>query len=344
MTLESEILELWAGLFPVEGYKAGLSQCQGRLFHNTEASLYQAKADIARLQSRLDEVADPHLRTTAIKLLLCFQAQLEINFPADQVHDCADGVYVVLLKGDQGAPFVAKYLAEVEGALREETARWCNYDASLETRKLCLDSADYLRETLTILKGENPDLSAACNEIMDSLAAFEKLFVIPELQGDDFETFYTLLQRQNRAPQPTPEYPRLLSDLYDYPETAEEMHQKALDWLEAEMPRVKELANKIGLAYGLSEGATIEQVYAVMDEHNPVGVDALAEATSLIEVVNRYTAVHILGFGPEDRIVLERTPTYLEPLGTEGSLLSLNYLTASPKRICYITPSKNNRA
>jgi len=62
----------------------------------------------------------------------------------------------------------------------------------------------------------------------------------------------------------------------------------------------------------------------------------------MMEVANRYTAAHILEISPEDRVEIGRTPAYVEPLTTEGFLLSLDYLTPTPRRLCYVTPSKNS--
>jgi hypothetical protein len=173
------------------------------------------------------------------------------------------------------------------------------------------------------------------------LANYESLFSTAGLNNDDFAVVYAVLKRESRAPNPTPGYRRLLCDLYDFSETAEELRQRALDWLDAEMLLAKSLSANLTRAYGLSDEATVEQVYEVIDARNAVGPDVLAEARMMMEVTDKYTATHLLTIGPEDRIEIERTPLYLEPLGTEGSLLSLDYLTSKPKYLCYITSAKN---
>jgi hypothetical protein len=341
MTVESDIISLWGNLFPVSGYKAGLPQSRGKLFHPTAANLHQAKTDITQLEDRLGEITDTKLRLVASKLLRCFRAQFEFSLPPHALKTCADGIFTILLKGEQRGSFVAGYLAEVSYLLEEEIKRWRGYDTSAELRILSKNSISYLHEILTILQGENPDVSEACVAIHDLLAEYERLFETPGLDSRDFEKVYPWLRRVASAAQPTPNYRRLLQDLYDYPETAEELRQQALEWLEVEMPLVRELSIRLAHAYGLPDEVMVEQVLDVMDERNHVGPDVLAEARDMMTVANRYTAAHILKIGPEDQIEMKRTPPYIEPLITEGELLSLDYLTPAPRYLCYLTPSKN---
>lgn len=79
-----------------------------------------------------------------------------------------------------------------------------------------------------------------------------------------------------------------------------------------------------------------------MGQRYAVGDDVLNEARELMEVVNRYTAAYILSIGPENQIVMDATPRYLEPLVTGGQQVSLNSLTSEPLQFCYITPGKNH--
>ena len=342
MTLESDIITLWGNLFPVDGYKAGLSQCRGKLFHPTDDNLHQAGADITALEARLDEIADPDLRTTAGKLLRCFQAHLDFRIPPRNVRTCADGVYAILLKKDQRAPFAPAYLEEVACMVREEVAHWRDdEDTSAGLRLLARRSADYLRDTLAVLRSENSALAGTCDTILNTLADYENLFATPGLDGDEFAPVYNWLQQNARPAQPTHGYRSILREMYDYPESAEELRQQALDWLDVEMPLVRALATELAHDYGLPERATIEQVIETMDQRNAVGPDVMTEAEEMMAVANAYTALHLLEIGPEDQIEMKQTPAYLEPLGTEGSLLSLDYLTPEPRFICYLTPSKN---
>jgi hypothetical protein len=101
MSISDEIIALWAELFPIAGYMAGLPQCKGRLFHPSDANLRRASADIAGLEARLDEISAPDLRTAASKLLRCFQAQLDSRLPPHGVGTCARGIFITLFKGEQ---------------------------------------------------------------------------------------------------------------------------------------------------------------------------------------------------------------------------------------------------
>ncbi len=341
MTLENDIVNLWSDLFPIEAYKAGFPQCQGRLFQHSDENIRRVQANITALQSRLDEISEADLHFTADKLLRCFRTQMEFSLPPSRVYDCAEGVYAILLKGDQGAAFIPAFLADAARLVQEETTRWRDCAVSVELRKLALNSAVYLQDTLNIMGSENPDVSDACHSILLALENYTALFNLPGLERNDFESLYPLLQRHQSSPRALPEYPRLLRDLYDYPETAGEIRQKGLDWLEAEMPLVREIAGRVAQIYNLPADAQIEQVHKIMNERNKVGADSLAESRQMMEITDRYTIQHILELRPEDQVEMEATPGYLEPLGTEGSLLSLDYLTAKPRRICYITPTKN---
>ena len=126
MSLTEDILQIWADLFPIQGYAAGLSSCQGRILLPTPENKQVALEHINAAEQRLGESADPDLQATAAKLLFCFRINLELESyrPHQAVNTCAEGIRYILLKKEQQAPFVAEYLENLRQILKLEIKRW----------------------------------------------------------------------------------------------------------------------------------------------------------------------------------------------------------------------------
>jgi hypothetical protein len=340
MKLADEIIALWADIFPVHGYIAGLEEAKGKLFFNTAESRKAAFGKIEALEQRLGEIDDENLRATAAKLLRAFRASLAYVYPHSEVETCAWGLFVIMLKKDFQAPFIPEYLRNVEQMLAMEIEKWRGHEVPIELRKLCVDNADFLLATLDILRQQNEEVAGPCQTAKEQLAVYRSLFHTDDIDSRDFGTTLALLRKESTGLRVTEGYDEILRDLYDFPETAEELRAQALDWLAEEMPLLKASADRLAEEYGLGE-STAEEVYAEMIRRHPVSEDVIGQAYQLMDVANRYTVEHILDIGPEDEVHIERTPDYLEPLGTSAMCAWMDELTDSIKIICYITPSRN---
>ncbi len=340
MKLADEIVTLWGELFPVTGYVAGLEEAKGKLFFNTAENRTAAFERTAALERRLEEVADENLRATAGKVLRCFRAALTYTYPHSEVETCAWGLFAIMLKEDVRAPFVVEYVVNVEQMLAMEIERWQGQEVPIELRKLCVDNADFLLATLDILQEQNEALGAHCVAAKKQLAAYRSLFYMDDIESHSFDTTLALLRKESAGPRATDGYEEILRDLYDFPETPEELRALALDWLGDEVPLLKATAERLAETYGLGE-STVEEVYAEMIRRHPVSEDVMGQAHQLMGVANGYVAEHILAIGPQDQVDIQQMPVYLESLGTSAMCLSMNELTEAPKIICYITPSRN---
>ena len=337
-----EIIALWAELFPVHGYIAGLEEARGKLFFNTPDNRKAAFDRIEALEQRVGEIEDENLSAAGGKLLRCFRAALTYVYPHSDVERCAWGLFVTMLKEDFQAPFVPQYVGNVEQMLAMEVEKWRGQEVPIELRKLCVDNADFLLATLDILREQNEALTQLCEAAKRQLAAYRSLFYAEDIDNRDFDTTLALLRKESTGARVTEGYEEILRDLYDFPETAGELRTLALDWLGEEMPLLKASADKLAERYGMGMGgSTVEEVYAEMIRRHPVSEDVIGQAHQLMEVANRYTAEHILGIGPEDQVDIQRMPVYLEPLGTSAMCQWMDELTEAIKIICYITPSRN---
>lgn len=232
MSLTEEIVQIWADLFPVQGYAAGLSSCQGRIFHLLSENVQAALARIEAAEQRIDEIIDPDLKMTAVKLLQCFRTGLEVEAsrPYQALNTCADGVRYILLKKDQQAAFVGEYLESVRQVLELEVKRWQGLSFPIKLRKLCIDDANYLLATLTILQQANTAVAVQHESLTKLIADYKSLFMSDDIETQDFAALFALLRGESSGPRQTVGYERLLKDLYDYPETARELRQRYRRW------------------------------------------------------------------------------------------------------------------
>ncbi|HEX3047314.1 MAG TPA: hypothetical protein VHY08_21355, partial [Bacillota bacterium] len=159
--LIDDIINFWAYLNPVAGYTSGYMNELNKLFFQTPPATQAAYNQITTLNARLGEITDDKLRVTAGAVLTSLKTQLDLSRPSGAgpsgtgmsgIWVSADGVFYILLKGDDGKPFVPAYLDQVLQMVIFETKRWSGKNFTIEVRKECLNTVDYLRGTLASMQ------------------------------------------------------------------------------------------------------------------------------------------------------------------------------------------------
>jgi len=347
MNVVEQVIALWARLYPVRSYTSGLSTELTHPGAETPEFVQSAFAEIDALEDKLQGITDPDQRFTAQRLLVSFRTSLRFPQPSQGIHTCGDGAFYILLKGDQQAPWVATYLESVSEVIAFETRRWKDEHFSLEIKKTCLNSADYLTACADSIRKQNlhgPTIQAACKRLRSQVGKYKALFRAPGLETQDVTALLALFATQDQAPHRTPGYPEVLADLYnlssDASTVAPTIKKRAQQWLAQDMVIVSQLTQEIAPQLGSPHDIGTQALWDAIGVRYAVP-DVMPLAHQVATVCNEFAAVHLLDFSSSETVLLQETPSYMTPLITGGQDLAIDYLTDQPKSHLYLTPEKN---
>lgn len=330
---------LWEFVYPELAYKSGISRAAGRFFVRSDAAIEEVHKSYAEIEASLETLSDGDLRATARKLARACRRRVNHALPDTVIAAAAWGLYTIILKGDSDKPFVATYLQEVANALRVDAVQWEGRKIRIEAKRHLYNSIVFLQAVLQEASQSNTNTLPLAESVSSLLTPYKDMYKEDGIETDDVGDLLSLFKQHAGAPALLQEYGGLLEDLYDFPWTPDQMHALALAWLVDELPRINHLVQRLAERYGC--GADFEAVYSEMCAHNDIKQDVIREAVRVTTAMNAYTAEKWLELTPEDQVEITPTPDYWEELSTEGSVVSFDQLTDSPRHVCFLTPSKN---
>lgn len=347
----ARIVDLWSDMNPVAGYTGGRRQTLTTLFEASARHVEAMRGRIAGLRTELEGIADPSLRFTAAAVLTSLRTQLDLARPSGAgpsgtgmggVWAAADGVFYLMLKGQDKEAWVGTYLDAVLSAVRFETRKWWGQDFTIEVRRECLDTASYLRGTLDALVSLRADLAPQCDVISKALADYVALFAVPGLDSDDFATCWPIFRQWDAITGPTAArgYPACLTDYYQLDETAAEIEAMAQGWLDLDLPVAISISQQVSRLPFVGRQGSLQEVWDAVTKR--YSVDFGACMNDVVKACNDYGARYLIAWKPGDEVLFGPTPDYLVNLVTGGEDFAVNYLD---KRRAYsqlyLTAAKN---
>lgn len=346
-----EIVALWSDVNPVVGYTSGyLSELTMLLFQTPEKldALYQR---IDYLMGQLGDITDPAQRETAAAILVTQKTQLQLARPsgagpsgtgAGGVYAAADGIFYLLLKGDQEKPWVPGYLEVVREMIVFEAERWANGSYTAEIRKECLNTVDYVQGNLAAIQKALPSVADQVRGIEKALDRYRQIFFSPALASDEFKVFWPALQEGDAQTGPVQAegYPGTLKNYYTLQLDEEDVALKARSWLQLDMPVTLDLAQRIAPLVGVSSDSSLQVVWDAMSSKYSVDF-TVEEMQRVLKACNDFGQRYIIGFTAADKVLFDPTPDYLVNLVTGGEDFAVDYLTSQPYSQLYLTASKN---
>jgi hypothetical protein len=351
-SLIDDIIDFWAYLNPVAGYTGGHLPELKELFFQDTAATEDALSRITRLSARLKEITDQNIRETAGAVLTSLKTQIELSRPSGAgpsgtgmggIWCSADGIFYILLKNDAEKPFVQDYLENVLKMVVFETERWGKTDFTIEVRKECLNTADYLEGTLSSLKKQQPGTAEKVDEILARLKNYRGLFYVEGIDSPDFATYWPIFTEwdKKQGPAPAPGYPDCLKSYYQLTESAGEIENLATGWLQLDLPVTIDIAMRIAEKIGIQPPYSLESIWGKVSKK--YGIDFNPQ---MIEKVTRicdaFGGKYIISHTPEDVVKFDPTPDYLVNLVTGGEDFAVNYLLPDKAYSqLYLTSAKN---
>ncbi|UCG68766.1 MAG: hypothetical protein JSV09_13320, partial [Thermoplasmata archaeon] len=131
-------------------------------------------------------------------------------------------------------------------------------------------------------------------------------------------------------------YHQLIKELYDYIESPEEIEEKAMSWLNAELPRLWDTTKELAIIYG------IEPNIDTMD--NEIGIrsvvgksELMAFIKNLREKAKEVMESRLVRVNPKYKTKVLKTPDYLVNFIPTAAMTMFDSLTEQPFNIFFVT-------
>ena len=330
---EERIVSFWKELFPSSAYLLGFDDYAGQLFIPTDSNLMRARRRLRRLKR---QTADEVER----KVLDSLEADLLFREPSRPIDKITDAVFAHLVKEGVRVDHMHSLLSQASRSLTVLRKRYKSVKLLPTVRMLALYRCNGLDSILdTVEKQSNSTkLRRAVKVAKKGLAQLKRTLAVKGFTDGAFEEVMLILEEQGQEMGRRRFYRVALRKGYDYSETPDELEQRALRWLRAEMPRFREVVNRIAKACGCSEDP--EAVSEAIQRRRPLRPRQLVRLTKKVRgIVQRLVGQSLVGINPQYRTDVVETPIYLSGTIPTGAAQFFNTFS-DPFQYFFVTTEK----
>ncbi len=165
---------------------------------------------------------------------------------------------------------------------------------------------------------------------------YRKLYAVKGIKKGDFDEIYPIIKKQRGKVKHKTIYPKILGDLWGYPETFKEIEEKGKQWLKKELPLLQKITRALAKSYNVKPNVEIVEKELGKRKGIPRQT-ALQFVKQTRSVTKRVFEKNIIKITPKyDTRVIE-TPPYLVNLIPSAAMLPFDSLTDNPFNIFFIT-------
>jgi len=327
---EEKIFKIWKALNPSSAFTSGLNHYAGKLFVHTEENERRMLKEIAKLKTQTKGEVQK-------KLLQCFETGLLFEEPHMVLENALSTYYAHLVKEGINAEHLLSLTSYASEALQASKRRLGGKRWPLEIRIItCYAGNSFLGILETIRKEtKNKQLREEVATLKKIVTGYLKAFYVKGVKDGTFEEVSPLLKEGGDIGRKK-EYPKLLKDLYDYPETADEIESKALKWLKEELPRLMEITEKLAKIYFVEPD--VERIADEMTKRQNVDKRRVIEFVSnMRKKLQKVVEICLVKITSTYDTRIVETPSYLASLFTKAASSSFDILTKKPFNLFFVT-------
>jgi hypothetical protein len=328
--LDKQILRHAKKTSPLGLFASGLKQYAGKVWLPTRQNERKALDEVERLlaKAKNDPVARKYLRAERRALL------------HEELHDIPGAVmnYLYnhfLIEGfnDRHIGTLAdggiKILDIKKGLLRKNWPTEIKVLAALS----CNGCLGVIATAKQNVKGSR--VKQKLDALTQKVKEWRDAINIPLKKGD-FSEVFPLLKKHGTGFRREKVYPRILKDSYDYVESAKDIENNALGWLEAELPRFRAIVAK--LASRLTVKNEPETVEEAMNKKFKIPAAKLIDTIRGVrDVLQDVAEEHWVRITPRYDVRVIETPKYLVPFMPTAAMSSFGTLTSKPFCVFFST-------
>jgi len=329
--IEKEIFEVWKEAYPNTAYTQGLENYAGRI-------LVPSEENLARLKKRIENLRKKTTDKGHVKFLNSIYMDLDFYEPYKLPSAATDAYFYHRVKEGIHVEHMKSLVASTCKALKQARIWLDKRKWPIEVRIITKQKTDGLIGVLNTIKNDTTDnsLKKELEEVIKEANEYLKAFPAEGIKEGDFTEIFPVLQRQGGDIGHKKVYPKILKDQFDYPETAEEIEEKALKWMKIWQPKLLETTKKLAAKYGIPP--SVDRVEEEMTKRRNVPrSQILTFVENFRTVAQKVFNKHIVRITPKYNTKIIETPQYLINFIPTGAASPLNQATEEPFNLFFIS-------
>jgi hypothetical protein len=333
-SLDDEILQLWKELSPSGAYTTGFEEFAGRLFIPSEENI---KSSIERVRA-LRRRAENDIQS---KVLDSMEVMLSFDEPQPVLDDIVSAIFNHLTKEGVNEKHLASLVADAIKAVDVTQKRFGKRDVPVAVKALTLYRLDGIIEILEAVRGQvkgREQLKKDCDRLEIKARKFVSLFELKGFGKGTFEEVEKVARREGPRFELGRErfYRVALENGMDYHETSDQLEEKALAWLEEELPRYRSVIARLAKEYRCE--ATPEQVEKHLVERAKLKPKDLLRITNAMrKIIQEFVNEDIVMINKKYKTKVIETPPYLSGMLPTGAASFFDTFTPKPFQLYFLT-------
>ncbi len=324
--------EKWYKEFdPASAYLDGINGCAGRF-------PVPSKKNLDRAESKLKNILKKATNQVQRRLFKSYLTSLRFNEPYMVPSRATTAFFTHLVKEGIVPEHLESLAVKVGEALDAYSELLADNKWSAEIRILTCQTIDQLLGIIdTIFVGaKHVTVKKSLAALKVKAAEYRRLFEIKGIKRGNFDEIYPIIKKSRQKVKHKTIYPKLLADVWGYPETYKEMEEKAKRWLRKELPIFQKMTQRLARIYGVK--STVEAVEEELNKRKGLPrQEALQFVKRTRSTAQRVFESNIVGITPKYDTRVVETPPYLVNLITTAAMLPFDGLTDKPFNVFFIT-------
>lgn len=329
--IERLFLDWYKEFDPASAYLDGMNECAGKFPIPSKKNLEKAKAGLKIIAKK----ATNQMQRDLFKSYL---VSLEFNEPYMVPSRAATAFFTHLVKEGIVLEHIQSLAAQTGEALEAYSKLLKDQEWSVDIKILTCQTTDQLLGIVenTLAQTKDETVKEGLTALTAQVQKYRKLYAVKGIKKGDFDEIYPIIKKQRGKVKHKTIYPKILGDLWGYPETFEEIEEKGKQWLKKELPLLQKITRILAKTYHVKPN--VETVEKELGKRKGIPRQtALQFVKQTRSVTKRVFEKNIIKITPKyDTRVIE-TPPYLVNLIPSAAMLPFDSLTDDPFNIFFIT-------
>jgi hypothetical protein len=330
-SVEKQFYEWYKQVAPSSAYTEGANECAGKYF-------IPSKQNLAVAEQKLKQIIKRTKDKNQQKLMKSYLIGLQFNEPYMVPSSATSAFFTHLVKEGIKPERLIPLTKQVEEALDAFTQLLAKKQWTIEIKILTCQLSDQLLGILDTITAETQDenLKKALTELKEKTIQYRELYQVKGIKQGDFNEVFPILQKTRSKIKHKTIYPKLLADLWGYPEKPEAIERKARLWLKKELPNLKKITRKLATIYGVQPD--VEVVDKELNKRRGIpkqqALQFVKETRTLAQKVFEKNVVRIT---PKYETKVIETPSYLVSMIPTAAMTPFDGLTDNPFNVFFVT-------